>query len=72
MYEMLSGRAPFFNKDKRMMLDQRLKKPIEMLPYFSPDSISIINQLLQNDVYLSSLYKKPKNRLGQNGAQEIK
>ena len=46
MYEMLSGRAPFFNKDKRLMLDQRLKKPIEMLPYFSPDSISIISHLL--------------------------
>lgn len=52
IYEMLSGAPPFYSKDKRLMLKNRLEKPIEMRPWFSINAISLIQGLLTKDVTL--------------------
>lgn len=63
IYEMLSGAPPFYSKDKQKMLEDRLKKPIVMRDYFTPEAVDLLNGLMAIN---------PKVRLGRNGAQEIK
>jgi serine/threonine protein kinase len=42
LYEMLSGAPPFYSKDKTLMFKNRLEKPIDMKPWFSPNAISLL------------------------------
>ena len=42
IYEMLSGAPPFYSKDKKQMMKNRLEKPIEMKPWFSVSAISLL------------------------------
>lgn len=65
IYEMLSGINPFKvrNKNKFEKLQMILEDEIEMMPQFSENAKSLIQGLLT---------KKPKDRLGFNGVDEIK
>jgi serine/threonine protein kinase len=42
IYEMLSGAPPFYSKDKRQMLKNRLEKPLEMKSWFSLPASSLL------------------------------
>jgi hypothetical protein len=55
---MLSGAPPFYSKDKTVMFRNRLEKPIEMKSWFSPNAISILGRLLDNNVYIKNIYLK--------------
>lgn len=65
IYEMLSGRAPFANKNRNQMLKNIMEKPVEMKPYFSEDAKGILKLLLCIN---------PKKRLGssEKDAEDIK
>lgn len=63
LYEMLTGRPPFYSSDRMVMFRNVLEKKPEMLPYFSPEACDLISKLLIHD---------PKERLGANGAEEVK
>jgi len=39
---MLSGAPPFYSKDKRQMLKNRLEKPLEMKSWFSLPAASLL------------------------------
>lgn len=62
---MLSGINPFKlrNKTRQEKLDMILEEEIPMQPQFSEVAVSLLTSLLM---------KKPKERLGYNGVQEIK
>ena len=63
VYEMLTGAPPFYSKNKQQMLEARLAKSIVMKEYFTPDTVSLLTGLLNNN---------PKERLGCHGAEQIK
>lgn len=46
---MLSGAPPFYSKNKQQMLEARLTKSIVMKEYFSPDTVSLLRGLLNNN-----------------------
>lgn len=47
IYEMLSGRPPHYNKNRKQMLVDIVEKRVEMKPYFSPESKSLLIGLLE-------------------------
>lgn len=55
IYEMLSGRPPHYNKNRKQMLQDIVEKPIEMKPYFTTEAKSLLKGLLERD---------PSKRLG--------
>ena len=59
---MLAGVPPFYSGDKKLMLKNRLEKPIVMKEWFSDDAKDILKSLLCND---------PSERLGAKGANEV-
>eukprot|EP00826_Nyctotherus_ovalis_P042023 TRINITY_DN4286_c0_g1_i12.p1 TRINITY_DN4286_c0_g1~~TRINITY_DN4286_c0_g1_i12.p1 ORF type:complete len:321 (-),score=95.68 TRINITY_DN4286_c0_g1_i12:167-1129(-) len=65
IYEMLTGRSPFANENRKQMLKNILKKPPEMRSYFSEEAKNILKRLLCVD---------PLHRLGssEQDAEEIK
>jgi p70 ribosomal S6 kinase len=65
IYEMLSGRPPHYNKNRKQMLQDIVEKPIEMKPYFTTEAKSLLKGLLERD---------PSKRLGstEEDAQELK
>jgi hypothetical protein len=46
---MLAGVPPFYSGDKKLMLKNRLEKPIVMKEWFSEDAKDILKSLLCND-----------------------
>lgn len=54
MYEMLTGAAPFYSKDRTLMFRNRAEKPLDIKPWFSEACASLLQGLLDNN---------PKNRL---------
>jgi len=63
IFEMLHGLPPFYNKNLREMYHAILNNPIPFPVTFSQDVQEIISGLME---------RNPKNRLGYNGAQEVK
>lgn len=65
LYEMLTGRPPHYNKNRRQMLKDIVQKEIPMPVTFSPEASSILNKLLDKD---------PEKRLGygDDGISHIK
>jgi len=65
LYEMLSGKPPFYSKNRGQMLRNIVERQVEMRPYFSPEAKSLLTALLQT---------KPNKRLGSSpaDAEEIK
>lgn len=67
-YEMMLGKRPYKGKDRKAIRDQILKEQVQIKMSEIPEDWSIeaadfINKLLQ---------RKPANRLGLNGADEVK
>jgi hypothetical protein len=60
---MLAGVPPFYSGDKKLMIKNRLEKPIVMREWFSDDAKDILKLLLCNE---------PEMRLGAKGADEVK
>lgn len=50
LYLLLAGVPPFYSGDKRLMLKQRLEKPIKMREWFSEEAKNILMGLLTIDV----------------------
>jgi len=46
LYDMLSGSPPFYSSDREKMFRNILEKPLEIRPYFSAESTSILKGLL--------------------------
>lgn len=64
MYDMLTGRPPFYSKNQLEMISKKIdKKSIPIPNRLSPDARSLLEQLLKI---------KPEKRLGSNGSMEIK
>ena len=65
LYEMLCGKAPFVNKNKRKILQDVQTKPILMRKSFSKEATDLLKTLLEKD---------PKDRIGygERDANEIK
>ncbi|CDW73649.1 protein kinase domain containing protein [Stylonychia lemnae] len=55
IYEMLSGRPPHYQKNRKQMMADIVEKRIEMKPYFSVEAKSLLSGLLERD---------PSKRLG--------
>lgn len=49
---MLSGRPPFWNRNRQKILRDILEKKVEMKPYFSDEAKDLLSRLLQNNVSL--------------------
>ena len=45
-YEMLSGRPPFWNRNRQKILRDILEKKVEMKPYFSEEAKDLLSRLL--------------------------
>eukprot|EP00347_Sterkiella_histriomuscorum_P002281 403368758 len=65
IYEMLSGRPPHYQKNRKQMMADIVEKRIEMKPYFSVEAKSLLSGLLERD---------PQKRLGssEEDSREIK
>ena len=65
IYEMLSGRPPHYQKNRKQMMADIVEKRIEMKPYFTIEAKSLLSGLLERD---------PIKRLGssEEDALEIK
>ncbi|ORY89957.1 kinase-like domain-containing protein [Syncephalastrum racemosum] len=65
LYEMLTGRTPFRNKNRKKMMDNIQKKKLEVPYYVSADARDLLIRLLR---------KNPNVRLGsgEDGAQRVK
>eukprot|EP00347_Sterkiella_histriomuscorum_P001664 403371145 len=65
IYEMLSGRPPHYQKNRKQMMTDIVEKRIEMKQYFSVEAKSLLNGLLDKD---------PIRRLGasEEDASELK
>jgi serine/threonine protein kinase len=65
IYEMLSGRPPHYQKNRKQMMIDIVEKRIEMKQYFSVEAKSLLSGLLERD---------PSKRLGSSteDALEIK
>lgn len=65
IYEMLTGKTPFANANRKQMLKDILEKPVEMKSYFSEEAKAILTKLLRVN---------PLKRLGSSSqdAEEIK
>jgi hypothetical protein len=50
MYEMLTGAAPFYSKDKTLMFRNRAEKPIEMKPEIDEVAFDLLKKLLHPNV----------------------
>ena len=55
IYEMLSGRPPHYNKNRKQMLVDIVEKRVEMKSHFSAEAKSLLKGLLEQD---------PTKRLG--------
>jgi serine/threonine protein kinase len=62
VFEMLSGRLPFENKDKTLCMKDIVSKNVKMPKKFSKEATDLVTKLLIKD---------PKKRLGANGINEI-
>lgn len=49
IYEMFSGAPPFYSKNKQQMLEARLTKSIVMKEHFTPETVSLLKGLLNNN-----------------------
>jgi serine/threonine protein kinase len=58
IFEMLCGRPPHYQKNRKQMLADIVEKPIIMKDYFSVEAKSLLSELLERD---------PNKRLGSNG-----
>lgn len=64
IYDMLTGRPPFLNNNRSVMLKNICTKAVPLPYYLSPDAKSLLSSLFKID---------PENRLGfKEGAIEIK
>jgi serum/glucocorticoid-regulated kinase 2 len=63
LYEMLTGLPPFYDEDIPAMYQKILEQPLRFPDEVSPDARSLLTGLLTRD---------PAQRLGVNGAEEIK
>lgn len=63
LYEMLSGLPPFYDENTNEMYRKILQDPLRFGDEFSPDA---------KDILIRLLHRNPSERLGVNGAQEIK
>ena len=65
LYEMLSGRPPFYQKNKKKMLQDVLIKDLDIKSFFSSEAKDLLSRLLERD---------PKKRIGggEEDAQELK
>ncbi|KAF7298980.1 Non-specific serine/threonine protein kinase [Mycena indigotica] len=63
LYEMLAGLPPFYDEVTDRMYEKILNDPLVFPPEIGPEARSILTQLLDRD---------PTQRLGVNGASEIK
>ncbi|KAJ7199611.1 kinase-like domain-containing protein [Mycena pura] len=63
LYEMLAGLPPFYDEVTDRMYEKILNDPLVFPPEIGPEARSILTQLLNRD---------PTQRLGVNGAAEIK
>jgi len=50
VYEMLSGRPPFWSRNRQQMLKNIIEKQVEMKSYFSEDASSLLQGLLTQNV----------------------
>ena len=55
VYEMLCGKPPFYNKNRKEMFTMITDKPVPMRKEFSPEAQDLIANLLD---------RNPKTRLG--------
>jgi serine/threonine protein kinase len=55
LYEMLVGKPPHYNQNRKQMLQDIVEKPIPMKEWFSPEANQILTQLLE---------RNPNKRLG--------
>ena len=62
LYEMLTGRAPFVNKNKRKILIDVQTKQILMRKSFSPEVTDLLNHLLEKDPTMRLGYGKTDYR----------
>ena len=58
IYEMLCGRPPHYQKNRKQMLADIVEKPIIMKDFFSVEAKSLLSELLERD---------PSKRLGSTG-----
>jgi serum/glucocorticoid-regulated kinase 2 len=63
LYEMIAGLPPFYDKNRPTMYRKILEAPLEFPPDMSPEACDLISKMLARD---------PHQRLGYNGAKEIK
>jgi serine/threonine protein kinase len=68
VYECMNGRRPYYGKSRQEIRDQILAKQVQIrkseIPYnWSNESADFCNRLIQ---------RKPQNRLGFNGPEEVK
>lgn len=50
IYEMLVGYPPYYSRDKKLMIKNRIEKPIPYPGYLSPPAVHLLQGLLQVDV----------------------
>jgi serine/threonine protein kinase len=67
-FEMMLGRRPYLGKNRKEIKEQILARQVQIKPHeipedWSPESADFINRLIQ---------RKPINRLGLNGPEEVK
>lgn len=62
IYEMISGKLPFDNKEESMVVKNIISKSIKFKKWFSEEAQDLVTKLLQKD---------PKARLGSGGAEEV-
>jgi len=63
LYEMLSGRCPFYSKNRKEMFAMITDKPVTPRKEFSEEATDLIQKLLD---------RNPKKRIGSEGAYQIK
>ena len=50
MYEMLSGKPPFYSRNKHQIIKNIVERRVPMKAFFSPEAKSLLRGLLDPDV----------------------